>query len=53
MDFAERHLIAQAQSQDIEISNFYMIGDHPDSDIAGGNAKGWTTILVKTGVFDP
>ena len=30
-----------------------MIGDHPDSDIAGGNAKSWTTILVRTGVFDP
>lgn len=29
-----------------------MIGDNPESDIAGGNKKGWTTILVKTGCFD-
>ena len=29
-----------------------MIGDNPESDIAGANAKGWTSILVKTGVFD-
>lgn len=28
-----------------------MIGDNPASDIAGGNLVGWTTILVKTGVF--
>ena len=53
MDFAERHLRKQAKAQGTQISNFYMIGDHPDSDIAGGNAKGWTTILVRTGVFDP
>ena len=30
-----------------------MIGDNPESDIAGAIRKGWTTILVKTGVFDP
>lgn len=29
-----------------------MIGDNPRSDIAGGNNKGMTTILVRTGVFD-
>jgi len=29
-----------------------MIGDTPESDICGGNKKGWTTILVKTGCFD-
>lgn len=28
-----------------------MIGDNPASDIAGGNGKGWKTILVETGVF--
>ena len=52
MDFAEQALRKQANAQATQISNFYMIGDHPDSDIAGGNAKGWTTILVRTGVFD-
>jgi len=36
---------------DAKISNFYMIGDNPKSDIRGGNTAGWTTILVKTGVF--
>ena len=30
-----------------------MIGDNPKSVIAGGNLKGWTTILVETGVFKP
>ena len=35
----------------IKISNFYMIGDNPKSDIEGANAKGWTSILVRTGVF--
>ena len=30
-----------------------MIGDNPESDIAGAIKKGWTSILVKTGVFDP
>ena len=30
-----------------------MIGDNPESDIAGANAKNWTSILVKTGVFKP
>jgi ribonucleotide monophosphatase NagD (HAD superfamily) len=29
-----------------------MIGDNPLSDIAGGNKAGFTTILVKTGVFN-
>jgi ribonucleotide monophosphatase NagD (HAD superfamily) len=28
-----------------------MIGDNPKSDIAGANKKGWTSILVRTGVF--
>lgn len=40
-----------AASQGTSISNFYMIGDNPESDIAGGNAAGWTTILVRSGVF--
>ena len=30
-----------------------MIGDNPASDIAGAIKKGWISILVKTGVFDP
>lgn len=34
-----------------EISNYYMIGDLPSSDIRGANQAGWSSILVKTGVF--
>ncbi|KAF0448074.1 HAD-superfamily hydrolase [Gigaspora margarita] len=29
----------------------YAVGDNPDSDIAGANAFGWTSILVRTGLF--
>ena len=39
------------QLEKVEISNFYMIGDNPQSDIEGGNRAGWTTILVRTGIF--
>lgn len=35
----------------MEISQFYMIGDNPKSDIDGANRRGWTSILVRTGVF--
>ena len=31
-------------------SRIAVIGDRPDSDLAGGVARGWTTILVLTGV---
>ncbi|EJD03270.1 HAD hydrolase [Fomitiporia mediterranea MF3/22] len=33
--------------------NVYMVGDNPESDIAGANAVGWSSVLVKTGVYDP
>ncbi|WVR07444.1 TIGR01456 family HAD hydrolase [Kwoniella sp. DSM 27419] len=34
--------------------NVYMVGDNPLSDIAGANAHGWSSILLRTGVFrDP
>ena len=52
-DYAERHVQKMADAQGVKIGNFYMIGDTPSSDISGATAKGWTTILVKTGVFDP
>lgn len=29
----------------------YMVGDNPASDIAGANACGWRSILLRTGVF--
>lgn len=31
----------------------HMIGDNPESDIAGANAAGWKSILVHTGVYNP
>ncbi|KAF9920073.1 hypothetical protein FBU30_010139 [Linnemannia zychae] len=31
----------------------YAIGDNPYADIAGANGYGWTSLLVKTGVFKP
>jgi len=50
------YLYAQSllQSQlapDHEISSFYMIGDNPAADIEGGKRMGWTTFLVKTGIY--
>jgi 4-nitrophenyl phosphatase len=29
-----------------------IVGDRPDTDLAGGRAKGWTTVLVLSGVTD-
>jgi len=34
-------------------SNIYMIGDNPESDIAGANLARWNSVLVHTGVHDP
>ncbi|KAF9652803.1 HAD hydrolase [Thelephora ganbajun] len=34
-------------------SNIYMIGDNPESDIAGANLAWWNSILVHTGVYNP
>ncbi|KAJ3568445.1 hypothetical protein NP233_g5708 [Leucocoprinus birnbaumii] len=31
----------------------YMIGDNPESDIAGANGAGWHSVLVRTGVYEP
>ncbi|KAL0956224.1 hypothetical protein HGRIS_002380 [Hohenbuehelia grisea] len=31
----------------------YMVGDNPESDIAGANAAHWPSVLVGTGVYDP
>ena len=38
-------------SENFEVSNFYMIGDNPSSDIRGANDSGWISILVRTGMF--
>ncbi|KZT20001.1 HAD-superfamily hydrolase [Neolentinus lepideus HHB14362 ss-1] len=31
----------------------YMVGDNPESDIAGANGAGWSSVLVRTGVYNP
>ncbi|KAF8170279.1 HAD-like domain-containing protein [Mycena galopus ATCC 62051] len=36
---------------DSALPPIYMVGDNPESDIAGANGAGWESILVKTGVF--
>ena len=50
-DFVKKHIKYHAENNNIEITNFYMIGDNPRSDIKGGNDNGFTTFLVRTGVF--
>lgn len=35
------------------VPEVYMVGDNPESDIAGANAAGWKSILVHTGVYNP
>ncbi|CAG7849712.1 Uncharacterized CDP-alcohol phosphatidyltransferase class-I family protein C22A12.08c [Serendipita indica DSM 11827] len=42
-----------AEMHNISKRNIYMIGDNPESDIAGANAAGWQSVLVHTGVYSP
>lgn len=39
-DFAEQMILEKCKQEDIEISNYYMIGDNPLSDIEGANRRG-------------
>ncbi|KAH8081835.1 HAD-like domain-containing protein [Filobasidium floriforme] len=54
-DFAEsmlrRHLKTLGRPNEHERLDVYMIGDNPESDIAGANAHGWNSVLLKTGVY--
>lgn len=50
-DYAKQVALRFARESEIEVTNFYMIGDNPTTDIKGGNLSGCITILVKTGVF--
>jgi HAD superfamily hydrolase (TIGR01456 family) len=63
-EFAERRLIAhrrrlsgQNKGSLKPLKRVYMVGDNPESDIAGGNnyksphGTDWVSVLVKTGVF--
>jgi len=54
--FAERVLTERTEElygAHCKIPKVYMIGDNPESDIAGANAAKWSSVLVRTGVFDP
>jgi ribonucleotide monophosphatase NagD (HAD superfamily) len=44
-------LAQQTLPEGLEISEFYMIGDNPNSDIKGAIGMGIKSILVKTGVW--
>ncbi|KAH8548665.1 HAD-like domain-containing protein [Umbelopsis sp. PMI_123] len=35
-----------------KLERVFAVGDNPAADIAGANAYGWTSILVRTGVFE-
>ncbi|KRX00058.1 HAD-like domain [Pseudocohnilembus persalinus] len=48
-EYATEHI--RNKNKEVEISNFYMIGDNPQSDIKGANEAGIISILVKTGVY--
>ncbi|CAE7178092.1 unnamed protein product [Rhizoctonia solani] len=45
--------IEQTDVKHVDMPPIYMIGDNPESDIAGANGAGWASILVHTGVYDP
>ncbi|CDO77700.1 hypothetical protein BN946_scf184969.g51 [Trametes cinnabarina] len=55
--FAEKVLkdrLEELQGGHVErLPTVYMVGDNPESDIAGANGAGWPSILVRTGVYDP
>jgi len=49
-----RDRVSEVTGRQVERTpNVYMIGDNPESDIAGANAAGWSSVLVRTGVYDP
>ncbi|KAJ3490351.1 hypothetical protein NLI96_g1470 [Meripilus lineatus] len=56
-EFAEQVLkdrVQEIYGEEVEkMPNVYMVGDNPESDIAGANAAGWSSVLVRTGVYDP
>ncbi|KAM0748710.1 HAD-superfamily hydrolase [Meredithblackwellia eburnea MCA 4105] len=50
-DYTSRLLYSLAHPGGDYDGRVYMVGDNPRSDIAGANAFGWESILVRTGVF--
>ncbi|KAF4620277.1 hypothetical protein D9613_000334 [Agrocybe pediades] len=45
--------VAEIYGENCPVPQIYMVGDNPESDIAGANAAKWPSILVNTGVYDP
>jgi len=52
-DYGASMLKAQYLSQTTHPPKIFMVGDNPESDIAGANGAGWHSVLVETGVYDP
>ncbi|THH26679.1 hypothetical protein EUX98_g7513 [Antrodiella citrinella] len=55
-DYAKTTLLRLLQKEhpgSASTPQVYMVGDNPESDIAGANQAGWKSILVRTGVYDP
>ncbi|KAJ3405824.1 Haloacid dehalogenase-like hydrolase domain-containing 5 [Chytriomyces hyalinus] len=50
----DAHAVSLSLSHEVPIMpcKYFGIGDNPESDIAGANNNGWTSILVKTGVYE-
>jgi ribonucleotide monophosphatase NagD (HAD superfamily) len=53
MKYCKNYIDTVAARAGLVISSYYMIGDNPSGDIRGANNMGWTSILVKSGVFSP
>ena len=49
--YAKEILQEQADARNIDITNYYMIGDNPKGDIFGANSAGIRSILVKSGIY--
>jgi len=52
-DYGMSMLRAQFGDQAGSPPKIFMVGDNPESDIAGANGAGWYSLLVETGVYDP
>ncbi|KAJ3059537.1 Haloacid dehalogenase-like hydrolase domain-containing 5 [Podochytrium sp. JEL0797] len=56
-DFAKRAIDENAflnhgSTAKVVERTYFGIGDNPESDIEGANRNGWTSVLVKTGVYE-
>lgn len=50
-EFAEQVLDSITVNKSNTKRNVYAVGDNPAADIQGANGYGWTSVLVRTGVF--